>query len=100
SPPEAWMGPGERRTRAREARKEVTMNTRISAILAGALSAMAFPLAVTSAEKPKILVGPNILVSRDGNFHHVALMVAANPRNGKHLVGAAITEEIGRASCR
>ena len=31
------------------------MNTRISVILAGALSAMAFPLAVTSAEKPKIL---------------------------------------------
>ncbi|HEX9303294.1 MAG TPA: sialidase family protein [Thermoanaerobaculia bacterium] len=81
------------------------MNTRISAILAGvagALSAMAFPLAETSAAKPKILVGPNILVSRDGNFPHVELMLAANPKNGKNLVGAAITEArpSGGQACR
>lgn len=43
------------------------------------------------AAAARILVGPDILVSRDGNFPHVELMVAANPRNSKNLVGAAIT---------
>ncbi|MBV8206318.1 MAG: exo-alpha-sialidase [Acidobacteria bacterium] len=43
------------------------------------------------AQPELIQVGPNILVSRDGDLPHVELMVAANPRNPKQLVGAAIT---------
>lgn len=39
----------------------------------------------------RIMVGPNILVSRDGDFPHVELMVAANPTNPKNLLGTAIT---------
>ncbi|MGH9368401.1 MAG: sialidase family protein [Thermoanaerobaculia bacterium] len=43
------------------------------------------------AEAPKIVVGPNMLVSRDGDFPHVELVLAANPKNAKNLVGGAIT---------
>jgi len=40
---------------------------------------------------PKILVGPNVLASRDGEFPHVELMVAVNPKKPKNLLGTAIT---------
>src|SRR5258708_37539983 len=57
-----------------------------------------FPILLTltfglraDAPKPRILVGPNVLVSRDGDYPHVELMVAANPRNPKNLIGGAIT---------
>ncbi len=43
------------------------------------------------AAGPKVSVGPNILVSRDGDVPHVELMVATSPRTVKNLVGAAIT---------
>jgi len=54
------------------------------------------------ADTPAIRVGPNILVSRDGNFPHVELMVAADPKNAKNLLGAAITETRpnGGTACR
>ena len=45
----------------------------------------------TPAEKPRIRVGPNILVSRDGDVPHVELMVATSPKTSKHLLGGAIT---------
>lgn len=38
----------------------------------------------------RILVGPDVLASRDGDFPHVELMVAANPRDPRNLVGGAI----------
>jgi hypothetical protein len=47
--------------------------------------------AEADSEKPAILVGPNMLVSRDGDIPHVELMVAANTTDTKNLVGAAIT---------
>ena len=40
---------------------------------------------------PKIVIGPNILVSRDGDVPHVELHLAASPRTAKNLLGAAIT---------
>ena len=40
---------------------------------------------------PRIEVSPNMLVSRDGDFPHVELIVAANPRDPKNLLGGAIT---------
>jgi len=39
----------------------------------------------------RILVGPNVLASRDGEFPHVELMVAAHPKKPKSLLGTAIT---------
>ncbi|MGH9367818.1 MAG: hypothetical protein ACRD3M_09120, partial [Thermoanaerobaculia bacterium] len=42
------------------------------------------------AEKPKILVGPNILVSRDGDVAHCETMIAANPKDPKNLLGGSI----------
>jgi hypothetical protein len=58
----------------------------VSSIIVGA----DFPTAGQMASA-KIVVGPDILVSRDGNFPHVELMLAANPRNPKNFVGGAIT---------
>src|SRR5262245_47429883 len=40
----------------------------------------------------KIVVGPNILVSRDGDIPHVELIAASNPRNAKSILGASITQ--------
>jgi hypothetical protein len=57
----------------------------------------------TSPEKAaRILVGPDMLASRDGEFPHVELMVAANPRNPKNLVGGSITlsRPGGGSACR
>ena len=57
----------------------------LAATLLAAVSAAA------SSEGAKIVVGPDMLASRDGDFPHVELIVAANPRNAKNLVGGAIT---------
>lgn len=43
-----------------------------------------------SAQTKQILVGPNVLVSRESAYPNVELMLAANPKNPKNLVGAAI----------
>jgi hypothetical protein len=43
------------------------------------------------ATRAHVVIEPNVLVSRDGDFPHVELMVAANPKNRRNLVGAAIT---------
>jgi hypothetical protein len=58
--------------------------------------------AVEGADAPKIQVGPNILVSRDGDVPHVELMVAASPRDAKHLLGGAMTwtRAEGGIACR
>ncbi|MGH9367821.1 MAG: sialidase family protein [Thermoanaerobaculia bacterium] len=40
---------------------------------------------------PRIAVGPNILVSRDGDVGHCETAVAASPRDPKVLVGTATT---------
>lgn len=55
-----------------------------------------------AAVRKRIVVGPNILASRDGDFYHAELMVAVNPKNPKNLVGAAITPTAGDggAACR
>jgi hypothetical protein len=48
--------------------------------------------AVTAAQprSPRIVVGPNILVSRDGDIAHCETMIAANPTDPKNLVGGSI----------
>lgn len=55
------------------------------------LSPFATSLGRPGQGAPRILVGPNILVSRDGDVAHVELMLATNPRNPKQLLGGAIT---------
>jgi len=47
--------------------------------------------AASEAAVPKVVVGPNILVSRDGDVPHVELIVATSPRTSKNLIGGAIT---------
>jgi len=39
---------------------------------------------------PRIVVGPNILVSRDGDVAHCETMIAANPTDPKNLLGGSI----------
>ena len=51
-----------------------------------------------SAEEARILVGPNILVSRDGDIPHTELIAAADPQNAKNLIAAGITPSSARGS--
>lgn len=50
----------------------------------------------------RIVVGPNVLASGDGNIPHVESIVAVNPTNPRNLIGAAIagTQSSGGFSCR
>ena len=59
-------------------------------------------VAATETPGPRVVVGPNMLVSRDGDFPHVELIVAANPKNVKNLLGGAITytRPNGGTACR
>lgn len=43
------------------------------------------------APGPRIVLGPDYLVSRDGDIPHVETHIAANPLDRKNLVGASIT---------
>jgi hypothetical protein len=54
------------------------------------LSLMVEPLSGQAAAA-RLVVGPNMLVSRDGDMAHQELMLAANPRNARNLLGGAIT---------
>ena len=53
------------------------------------LAAALFP-AVAPAQSTRIVVGPDFLVSRDGDVAHVETSVAANPRNPANIVGGSI----------
>ncbi|HEY3929104.1 MAG TPA: sialidase family protein [Candidatus Koribacter sp.] len=59
-----------------------------------------FPLAAIAGDSatqgaPQVKVGPNMLVSRDGDFSHAELGVAVSPRNPKNIISAAITASRG-----
>ena len=43
-----------------------------------------------AAAAGSIVIGPNILVSRDGDVGHCETMIAANPQDPKNLVGGSI----------
>jgi len=79
----------------------MTKSAWIRTAAAGLASVVAGALALADAA-PRIVVGPNILVSRDGDIPHVELMVAASPRTSKDLLGAAITatRPTGGWACR
>jgi photosystem II stability/assembly factor-like uncharacterized protein len=63
------------------------MNVRRIAFLALLLMAVAG----AAAQEVKINVGPNYLVSRDGDVAHAETMIAANPQDPKNLIAASIT---------
>src|SRR5581483_5879438 len=46
--------------------------------------------AVFAADDVKIVVGPNYLVSHDGDTPHCEMMIAANPLDPKNLVAMSI----------
>lgn len=58
-------------------------------------AALLVPSAVGTAQQAtvdrRIVIGPDYLVSRDGDRPHVETMVAANPRNPRNLLAGAIT---------
>ena len=76
------------------------MNRKIGSALF-ALTACA-AVAVAAGPSPRIVMGPNMLVSRDGDFPHVELILAANPKDVKNLLGGAITytRPEGGTACR
>src|SRR5581483_8173530 len=48
-----------------------------------------------SQATPVVKVGPNMLVSRDGDFSHAEIGIAVNPKNPKNILTAAITASRG-----
>jgi hypothetical protein len=58
--------------------------------LAAAAALSVTPASPDAASAPRVVVGPNILVSRDGDVAHCETMVSANPKNPKNLLGASI----------
>src|SRR5581483_9381739 len=72
-------------------------------LLAIAIAAFAFcsMSADNKASTPaggRMIIGPNILVSRDGDVPHCETMIAANPRDPKNLVGGSIVGTTESAS--
>ena len=69
----------------------MNVNLRSASIL---LAATLVPAALASPDAgppPRIVVGPNILVSRDDDVTHYETMIAADPTDPKNLIGASIT---------
>src|SRR5215470_11642404 len=53
--------------------------------------AVLFTAAPLPAQAPRIVVGPNVLVSHDDGVAHTELHVAAHPTDATRLVGMATT---------
>ncbi len=62
--------------------------SRFPCLLAAVLALVGVPGA---AQEPRIVIGPDYLVSRDGDRPHVEIMAAANPRDPRNLLAGAIT---------
>ena len=81
-----------------------SLGRRCATAVAAAALGLGSGRAAAGAETPapKVAIGPNILVSRDGDVPHVELIVATSPRTVKNLVGAAITatRPTGGWACR
>lgn len=56
-----------------------------------AIIVLLMSLACIARGQGRIVIGPNVQVSRDGNVAHVESHVAANPRNPRNLLGTAIS---------
>ncbi len=64
--------------------------TRIAALGLVAAAVATVSAAPDTSPAPRIVVGPNILVSRDGDVAHCETIVSANPKNPKNLIGGSI----------
>jgi hypothetical protein len=64
--------------------------TRIAALGLALAAAASVSAAPDAPPTPRIVVGPNILVSRDGDVAHCETMISANPKDPKNLVGGSI----------
>ena len=75
-------------------RLPIRLGTALLAMAATA-TAMAASGQQTSGQRtsggPRIVIGPDYLVSRDGDRPHVEVMAAANPRNPRNLLAGVIT---------
>ncbi|HEX5715817.1 MAG TPA: sialidase family protein [Thermoanaerobaculia bacterium] len=47
-------------------------------------------LSTLQAQEPRLLVGPDVLVSRENDFPHVEMMIAAHPSDPKKLIAGAM----------
>src|SRR3954465_5902041 len=70
-------------------RDPLTVAIASAVIVAASAPALAQPR-VSGPAPPRIEVGPNILVSHDGNVTHIEPHVGAHPNDPKKLVGSAI----------
>jgi hypothetical protein len=76
----------------RQYTKIASVRVRTLGLVAALLSIITGALqAAPAAIRAHLLVGPDILVSRDGDFAHVELMIASNPKQPRNSVGTAIT---------
>jgi hypothetical protein len=66
-------------------------NRRIASLFVAATILPAAFARAEAAAAPRIVVGPNILVSRDGDVAHCETMIAASPTDPKNLIGGSIT---------
>lgn len=81
-------------TVVKEGSQNMTDRKRVLALLTFlSICAAAPPQSSTHQEtsQPRIVIGPNILVSKDGDIAHCETMIAANPTNPKNLLGGSIT---------
>src|SRR3954465_10035654 len=71
-------------------RAPLTIAIASAVIVAAAAAALVAQPRVTGPAPPRIEVGPNILVSHDGNVTHIEPHLGAHPNDPKKLVGSAI----------
>ena len=62
----------------------------MNALLAAIVMAQTAAAAPAPQAAPRIVVGPNILVSRDGDIAHCETAMASNPKDPKNLLAASI----------
>jgi hypothetical protein len=88
--------------RATARKRRLEMRTKLGLVLLVSALGTCADATGAEAEGPRISVGPNILVSRDGDIPHVELMLATSPRTAKNLLGGAITftRPSGGMACR
>lgn len=69
----------------------LTSQLRLPVLLAALLAPGAAGVAQEVKTGPRIVVGADYLVSRDGDRPHVEVMAAANPKNPRNLLAGVIT---------
>src|SRR6478672_10029666 len=71
-------------------RARLTIAIASAVVVAASAAALVAQPRVSGPAPPRIEVGPNILVSHDGNVTHIEPHLGAHPTDPKKLVGSAI----------